>query len=337
MGESSEARKVQITGKSTHIISLPKRWVKRVNIQGGDLVTLVPRSDGTLLLNPLGEGRPKRDHTLVIELKDDLPAAERAFTAAYLAGWEQIEFVAATRLEPATRQLLVQMLRGLIGPEVVEERPNALVVRVLTDRAQFTPLQGIRRLHTVAHDMVAAAVQAMVHTDDGAAAAVQARRPELTKLDRLVYRQCQSAMRDLFYADQRGLEPQDAMGFICASRGLAQIGDAAAALAALTRPDRPSSSEALKLVIWAERVLEQMDGAVVDFYQDRLAHAQERVQVLDRLGSGIREARDLALGAEKDFEGTASLAELLDRMARCVTDIVDAAILQHHIRLIREN
>ena len=47
-----ETRKVQITGKSTYIISLPKTWVKKVNITNGNSVAMVPRTDGTLLINP---------------------------------------------------------------------------------------------------------------------------------------------------------------------------------------------------------------------------------------------------------------------------------------------
>ena len=47
-----ETRKVQITGKSTYIISLPKPWVNKVKIRNGNSVIMIPRSDGTLLINP---------------------------------------------------------------------------------------------------------------------------------------------------------------------------------------------------------------------------------------------------------------------------------------------
>ncbi|MEM2505807.1 MAG: AbrB/MazE/SpoVT family DNA-binding domain-containing protein, partial [Nitrososphaeria archaeon] len=37
--EGGEIRKIQITGKSTYIISLPKKWVKSLNLkQGSQLI-----------------------------------------------------------------------------------------------------------------------------------------------------------------------------------------------------------------------------------------------------------------------------------------------------------
>ncbi|MCW3134394.1 MAG: AbrB/MazE/SpoVT family DNA-binding domain-containing protein [Methanophagales archaeon] len=47
-----EARKVQITGKSTYMITLPKKWAVDVGLHPGLLVSITYRDDGTLLLTP---------------------------------------------------------------------------------------------------------------------------------------------------------------------------------------------------------------------------------------------------------------------------------------------
>jgi len=47
-----EARKVQITGKSTYMITLPKKWAVDVGLQPGSLVSITHRDDGSLLLTP---------------------------------------------------------------------------------------------------------------------------------------------------------------------------------------------------------------------------------------------------------------------------------------------
>ena len=45
---SSEYRKLQITGGSTIIVSLPKHWTNQHNLSKGDLVTIEGLSSGDL-------------------------------------------------------------------------------------------------------------------------------------------------------------------------------------------------------------------------------------------------------------------------------------------------
>ncbi len=47
-----ETRKVQVTGKSTYVVSLPKKWVTSVQLRNGDSIALIPMPDGTMLINP---------------------------------------------------------------------------------------------------------------------------------------------------------------------------------------------------------------------------------------------------------------------------------------------
>ena len=47
-----EIRKVQISGGSSFIVSLPKKWIKSTNIKKNDPVGLVVQPDGTLLITP---------------------------------------------------------------------------------------------------------------------------------------------------------------------------------------------------------------------------------------------------------------------------------------------
>ena len=47
-----ETRKVQVTGKSTYVVSLPKKWVNSIQIKNGDSIAMIPLPDGTMLINP---------------------------------------------------------------------------------------------------------------------------------------------------------------------------------------------------------------------------------------------------------------------------------------------
>gem|GEM_PF-4482983 len=44
--------KIQLTGSSTFIVSLPIKWVREIGLSAGDSVTLTPRPDRTLFISP---------------------------------------------------------------------------------------------------------------------------------------------------------------------------------------------------------------------------------------------------------------------------------------------
>ena len=53
IGQDSEFRKLQVTGGSTIIVSLPKEWVKSNDLKKGDVVSLEELASGDLRLSPL--------------------------------------------------------------------------------------------------------------------------------------------------------------------------------------------------------------------------------------------------------------------------------------------
>ncbi len=50
--ESKEQRKLQITGGSTYILSLPKDWVTKNDLKKGSLMALEEEADGSLSITP---------------------------------------------------------------------------------------------------------------------------------------------------------------------------------------------------------------------------------------------------------------------------------------------
>ena len=47
-----EIRRVQMTGGSSYIVTLPKDWIKHLNIQKNDPIGLFRQTDRTLLISP---------------------------------------------------------------------------------------------------------------------------------------------------------------------------------------------------------------------------------------------------------------------------------------------
>ena len=57
MTDKDQIRKIQFTGKSSYIVSLPKEWVKDQGIKQGDQVNVVRQGSSVLEIKPVNFGR----------------------------------------------------------------------------------------------------------------------------------------------------------------------------------------------------------------------------------------------------------------------------------------
>ena len=64
VNQDNEFRKLQVTGGSTIIVSLPKAWVKSHDLKKGDVVSLEELASGDLRLSPLQGPAMKQSITL---------------------------------------------------------------------------------------------------------------------------------------------------------------------------------------------------------------------------------------------------------------------------------
>ena len=59
-----ESRKLQKTGGSTLIVSLPKKWIKKNKLDAGSEVKLLKQPDGTISIDP-GQSDPNKKITKI--------------------------------------------------------------------------------------------------------------------------------------------------------------------------------------------------------------------------------------------------------------------------------
>ena len=83
MDERQETRKIQFTGKSSYIVSLPKQWIIELGLKQGDQLRMVRKGSSTLeLYPPKFETRlqKKEDATIEIGMEEKAPTIVRKLT-----------------------------------------------------------------------------------------------------------------------------------------------------------------------------------------------------------------------------------------------------------------
>nr|QNO55231.1 hypothetical protein MHJDHPNH_00033 [Methanosarcinales archaeon ANME-1 ERB7] len=146
-----EARKVQITGKSTFMITLPKKWAVDVGLQPGSLVSLSYRDEGTLLLTP-----STTQHVIshkILKIDGEENGLRRDIIGAYVMGHQFIELHART-IPQEMRKVIQGICKDLIGSEIVEETKDKIVIYDILNPGEFTIDKGLKRMYALVSGML---------------------------------------------------------------------------------------------------------------------------------------------------------------------------------------
>lgn len=83
--DHKEVRKVQFTGRSTYVLSLPKKWIEEMHIHAGDQVTLVRELDNSLSVVPivLGPSESLSEVTAIILPNERSSTLKRKVVSMY--------------------------------------------------------------------------------------------------------------------------------------------------------------------------------------------------------------------------------------------------------------
>ncbi len=221
-----ELRKIQVTGGSTHVVSLPKKWVDRNGLGRSDTVAIHEEPDGSLLLIPHSETRPK-SRTITVQLPD-VPHGEdvvRRLVGAYLAGADEILVKTTGRMDPKIRQEIRDVTRDLVGVEILEESSNTMTLQDLVGVSDMDLRKTLSRMQRIARIMYDDALSAFEHRDVQLARDVADRDDELDRLLWMVSKQMHALLEQPRLAAKLNVPPAEALNFFLVARAIERMGD----------------------------------------------------------------------------------------------------------------
>jgi len=106
MSSNDETRKIQFTGKSTYIVSLPKKWVNDLGLKQGDQVSVGRQGISGLRIIPYNTRRKDESDVATIEIDehDEKSSVVRKLVALYFLHFKTINIKPKTgRITPSIR------------------------------------------------------------------------------------------------------------------------------------------------------------------------------------------------------------------------------------------
>jgi len=231
MVTSEETRKIQFTGKSSYIVSLPKQWIMDMGLEQGDQVTVLRQGTSTLQITPLKHHTKTintEDATIEIKPEDESAAIVRKLISLYLLGFSTINIKSKSgRLKPAQRNAVKEAVKGiLMGTEIIADSTEGITIQVLINLFELSVDGALKRMLIIAKSMQNDALLAHEEANFDLAKEVINSDDEVDRFSFYIIRQLKIAIQNEHMLKDMGIEnARSCLGYRLIVKNIERVGD----------------------------------------------------------------------------------------------------------------
>jgi phosphate uptake regulator len=235
--QNEEQRKLQVTGGSTFILSLPKEWATKNELKRGSSMTVREEDDGSLSIAPSSfPKKEKQDEAFIKVAQNDNPdAIMRTAISAYLSGYNVLHIKSQGQkvLSSKLRNHLKNFARNyLVGTEIVIDTPTELTLQVLLNYPELTVQNALSRMSIIASSMHKEAITSLKKLDYQSSKAIIETDREVNRFGLYIVRLLKLAVSNQRIVREIGLTSQkECLGYRLLAKAVERTADHATKIA----------------------------------------------------------------------------------------------------------
>lgn len=237
MDEKEETRKIQFTGKSSYIISLPKQWIMELGLKRGDQIRMTRHGSSALQIYPLKlhmRSIQKEDATIEISLDEETSSIVRKLISLYFLGFKTIHVKPKEgMLKPNQRTSVKEAVRRmLMGSEIISDSSSGITIQVLVNLLELTVDGAFKRMIHLAKSMLSDAILSVKEENFDLAQEVINTDDEVDRFGFYIIRQLKIAIQNEHMLNEMGFEnARNCLGYRLVVKNIERTGDHAALIA----------------------------------------------------------------------------------------------------------
>ncbi len=224
-----DTRKVQMTGKSTFIVTLPKRWAVDSGLAAGSMVSISYRSDGAIVITPPGYKAVPRVKKL--EHGKQIDELRRDIIGAYVIGGYQFIEICGGNIPQKRKKEIRGICQNLIGIEVIEDTDSNIVIQDLLDTDEFTLEKGLKRMSSLVYLMLDDMINVLKEKDSTILEEIISKDDDVDRMYLLVSKQYIDRLDPNRVTKKDELNLIESFYYRLAAQNIERIGDHAAKIA----------------------------------------------------------------------------------------------------------
>lgn len=333
--QNEELRRLQLTGGSTYIISLPKKWIVQNRLQKNSALLVRQDEDGSLSVMPpdIAKQEKSQEAYIMVNPKDASDSIIRKTVSAYLVGYNIIRIKAkdGQQLSPKQRASLKAFARDLlVGTEIVTHTPTELTLQVLLSYPELSVQSALRRMAIITISMHKDAITALQTLDHALAKDIIATDNEVDRFNLYVVRQLKTAIQNLRIIKEIGLaNARDCLGFRLVTKSVERTADHAVSIAenvlSLKKALEPNALE--RILEMSQLAISTFENSIEALFGRDFELAENSIQRTKETLSIEKEAIDAAQKVGADEEANLRLIiESVRRTAEYAADIAEIVL-----------
>ncbi len=326
-----EIRRVQITGGSSYVITLPKEWIKSTNVKKNDPLGLLTQSDGTLLItSKMIEEQTRRIKEFDVSEKTNQTYLLRQLIGSYISGYNSIKIKSPKRIPPAARTTIRKFTQTTIGQVVIEETDASITLKDLVNPTEMPFNSTIKRMYIIVKGMHEDTMRALEASNKTLAEDVLSRDNDVDRLHWLVARQLNIILQNVSLAEKMKITVEMSSTYFLISRIIERIGDHAVRISQniINIVDSKIDQRIIDLIQSASNLaLDIFNKSIGAFFRKDLQAANENIESVIKLEILCKEINTLAL-QEKGVTAisTGYIVESIRRVGEYAEDISETVI-----------
>ncbi|MCX8175990.1 MAG: AbrB/MazE/SpoVT family DNA-binding domain-containing protein [Candidatus Bathyarchaeota archaeon] len=330
-----EVRKIQFTGRSTYIVSLPKKWITSLGLRVGSQL-VISQQKNSLILTPKEMVKPSTQPVEVvikISSKDNPDTIIRKIISAYLSGYNFIRLQTKDKCISILQRNAIKELarKKLVGTEVVSESLNEIKLQVLVSYSELSVESALRRICLIASSMHDDAIQALKTLDEKLAQEVISLDDEVDRFSLYIIRQLKAAVQDEKILKDIGLSsPRDCLGYRVIVKFVERIADHAVKVAenVMNLKEKVCETVFQKISEMSSYAKNVFDESIKAFFKKDYALAEYVISKAKTIvaveAKAVEEIQNKV--RQTDISNVRMIMESIRRIAEYASDIAEIAL-----------
>jgi len=312
-----EIRKIQKTGGSTLVVSLPKAWCQNFNLKVGSKVSLNYSDSGAIILEPFEKGKEDKEPATIEVTSNSVENSLRLMLSKYIRGYKEITVKSDSK--SSLSYVIKNFLDLTVGFEVVVENERMAVLEDIVSLPTLTFDKAIRRIDTLVRSLVKESVSRNKIPGDY----IISKDTEVDKFNLYIQRLYNESLKNYSILQMNKIRMEEALSYLLFSRIMERVADHATRIYIIAKPEL--LDENIEVMKYVNDAIEIFEKSVEAYFKKNVEEANDLISRKEF----IKRQRDILKEQIKNSSHAVDLEEILEdieRIALYGTDICELTI-----------
>jgi len=312
-----EIRKIQKTGGSTLVVSLPKAWCQNFNLKVGSKVSLNYSDSGAIILEPFEKGKEDKEPATIEVTSNSVENSLRLMLSKYIRGYKEITVKSDSK--SSLSYVIKNFLDLTVGFEVVVENERTAVLEDIVSLPTLTFDKAIRRIDTLVRSLVKESVSRNKIPGDY----IISKDTEVDKFNLYIQRLYNESLKNYSILQMNKIRMEEALSYLLFSRIMERVADHATRIYIIAKPEL--LDENIEVMKYVNDAIEIFEKSVEAYFKKNVEEANDLISRKEF----IKRQRDILKEQIKNSSHAVDLEEILEdieRIALYGTDICELTI-----------